>query len=61
MLESDVAKAVRHISNLPNAGRSVLGGDLRVWSLTNWKKIIIYQISEDLIEIIAFRDTRQDT
>jgi plasmid stabilization system protein ParE len=60
-LEAEVVTALRHIATLPYAGRSVFVGDLRVWSLTNWRKIIIYQVNEETLKIVAFRDTRQDT
>jgi plasmid stabilization system protein ParE len=61
LFERDVAQAIRHIASLPLGGRSAFVGDLRIWSLTNWRKTIIYKVEDESVKIVAFRDTRQDT
>lgn len=60
-LEGDIYKAARAISLIPLAGRMNDRMQAHVWSLPKWHKVIIYRVRGDDIEIIAFRDTRQDT
>jgi plasmid stabilization system protein ParE len=60
-LSSDIFKAAKAIANLPLAGRVDRGVQAHVWSLPKWHKLIIYRVRGDEIQIVAFRDTRQDT
>jgi plasmid stabilization system protein ParE len=60
-LVGDIFKAAKAISLLPLAGRVDNGIQAHVWSLPKWHKLIIYRVRGDDIQIVAFRDTRQDT
>lgn len=60
-ISGDIFKAGKANALIPLAGRVETTGLVHVWSLPKWHKMIIYRIEADDIQIIAFRDTRQET
>lgn len=55
-----IEKAVGRLGVRPLMGRPARWPGLREWSLLRWKKIVVYRVKDDRIEILAFYDARQD-
>jgi plasmid stabilization system protein ParE len=60
LFEGDIASSLRHLAQHTFAGRAVVIGELRIWSLPRWRKILIYRATDAAVEIVALPDTRQN-
>jgi plasmid stabilization system protein ParE len=58
--ESDIRSRVELLGKRPGIGREARWLGLHEFSLTRWRKIIVYRIVRDGVVIIAFYDARQD-
>lgn len=57
---AEIERAVGRLGVRPLMGRPARWSGLREWSLLRWKKIVVYRVKENRIEILAFYDARQD-
>lgn len=56
----DIVGRVSLLGRRPQTGRNARWPGLREFSLTRWRKLIVYRVEDGRVIVVAFYDARQD-